>query len=104
MRGVFSASFLAAVERVIGGSVADYFDLIAGISTGAIIAVGLGFVLSTEDILRFYRTSGPSMFAVRYRFRPFGGSERPGTTPTFLSRRYARGLAIGRSKAALSAY
>ena len=43
IRGIFPAAFLAGLEeRYLGGaSVAQYFDLIAGTSTGGSIAMGL---------------------------------------------------------------
>lgn len=62
IKGVFPASFLASIEDVIGESVANYFDLIVGTSTGGIIALGLGLGLSAKDILSFYETHGPSIF------------------------------------------
>jgi predicted acylesterase/phospholipase RssA len=63
IKGVFPASFLASIERVIGARVADYFDLIVGTSTGGIIALGLGLGLSAEDILDFYSAHGPNVFS-----------------------------------------
>ena len=40
----------------------DYFDLIAGTSTGGIIALGLGLGLSASEILSFYEEFGPQVF------------------------------------------
>jgi uncharacterized protein len=62
IKGVFPASFLATVEDAIGGRVTDYFDLIAGTSTGGIIALGLGLGLSASEILQFYEALGPGIF------------------------------------------
>jgi hypothetical protein len=62
IKGVFPASFLATVEESLGGSVADYFDLIVGTSTGGIIALGLGLGLKASDLLRFYEDRGPAIF------------------------------------------
>ena len=59
IKGMFSASFLATVEDSIEDSIANYFDLIVGTSTGGIIALGLGLGLSAKEILRFYEESGP---------------------------------------------
>jgi uncharacterized protein len=39
-----------------------YFDLIAGTSTGGIIAIGLGLGLSAADILKLYVDKGPAIF------------------------------------------
>lgn len=62
IRGMFPASFLARVEEGTGKRIVDHFDLIAGTSTGGIIAIGLGFGISPADILRFYRENGPAIF------------------------------------------
>jgi patatin-like phospholipase/acyl hydrolase len=40
----------------------DWFDYIAGTSTGAIIAAGLALGLSVDDLILFYRNSGKEMF------------------------------------------
>jgi patatin-like phospholipase/acyl hydrolase len=66
IKGVFPASFLATIEDSIGDSVAEYFDLIVGTSTGGIIALGLGLGLSAKDILDFYEKLGPSIFPGNY--------------------------------------
>ena len=39
IKGVFPAAFIAKIEDQIDGSFADCFDLIAGTSTGGIIAL-----------------------------------------------------------------
>lgn len=39
------------------------FDLIVGSSTGAIIATALAYGISTSDIVRIYRESGPKIFS-----------------------------------------
>jgi hypothetical protein len=62
IKGVFPASFLYTIEESLGSSVADYFDLIVGTSTGGIIALGLGLGLSANDLLRFYQERGPAIF------------------------------------------
>jgi len=59
---VFPASFLSTIEESVGASIADYFDLIVGTSTGGIIALGLGLGLSANDLLRFYEDRGPAIF------------------------------------------
>jgi hypothetical protein len=62
IKGVFPASFLSTIEESLGRSVADYFDLIVGTSTGGIIALGLGLGLSAGDLLSFYVERGPAIF------------------------------------------
>src|SRR5689334_9560105 len=62
IKGVFTAAFLAEVERMTGKRVAEYFDLITGTSTGGIIAIGLGLGLPADQILNFYLKHGPTIF------------------------------------------
>ncbi|MEO7317917.1 MAG: patatin-like phospholipase family protein [Chthoniobacteraceae bacterium] len=69
IRGIIAVEILAKIEaelRAASGNpklvLADYFDYVAGTSTGAIIAtlVALGF--SVDDIREFYIKSGAEMF------------------------------------------
>jgi patatin-like phospholipase/acyl hydrolase len=62
IKGVFAATFLASVEEILNINVVDYFDLIVGTSTGAIVALALGRDLSARKILDFYETYGPVIF------------------------------------------
>jgi uncharacterized protein len=62
IRGVFPAAFLAKLEDHLNSPIGSYFDLIAGTSTGGIIAIGLGLGLSAKDILWLYEEQGPSIF------------------------------------------
>ena len=63
VRGIISLAFLERIETLLrarGGSpdirMCDYFDLIGGTSTGAIIATGLAFGLSVAHIIDLYLT------------------------------------------------
>lgn len=62
IRGVFPAAFLAKIEESLDRPIGNYFDLIAGTSTGGIIAIGLGLGLSAADILCIYEKDGPRIF------------------------------------------
>ena len=62
IKGVFPAALLAAIEESLDHTIADHFDLIAGTSTGGIIALGLGLGLSPNEILAFYRENGRTIF------------------------------------------
>jgi uncharacterized protein len=68
-RGMFSAAVLARLEEDLGTRIADHFDLIAGTSTGGIIALGLGLGLSPQEITAFYTEHGPRIFRDRTRTR-----------------------------------
>jgi hypothetical protein len=67
IRGVLTLSFLKKLEQTVGKPLHEYFDYIAGTSTGAIIAAGLASGMSADDLIGFYRRSGPEMFQ-RTRF------------------------------------
>ncbi|MBX9948746.1 MAG: patatin-like phospholipase family protein [Candidatus Obscuribacterales bacterium] len=82
VKGLFSAAVLAKLEEDLGIRLADHFDLIAGTSTGGIIALGLGAGLSPAEIVDFYVKEGPKIFAQHPAswlqhlvFRKFGSAE-----------------------------
>ena len=64
IRGILPASILAEFERqyLSGNSAGDYFDLIAGTSTGGIIALGLSIGLPASEILDLYFDYGAEIF------------------------------------------
>lgn len=63
IKGLFSAAVLAFLEEDLNVKVIDHFDLITGTSTGGIIALGLGAGLSPREIVEFYVSKGPEIFA-----------------------------------------
>lgn len=72
IKGLFSAAVLAALEDDLNMKVVDCFDLIAGTSTGGIIALGLGLGLRPREIVEFYVDEGPKIFGGRFScFRKF---------------------------------
>jgi uncharacterized protein len=78
IRGTFTAAALAELEKTCGLKAADHFDLIAGTSTGGILAAGFGMGLSAAEMLTFYRERGPAVFPLTslgaelcYRLRAF---------------------------------
>jgi uncharacterized protein len=66
IRGVLTLSILKAIEAKVG-RLCDYFDYIAGTSTGAIIAAGLAKGMTVDELIAFYRDTGTAMFQ-RTRF------------------------------------
>ena len=62
IKGVFPAAFLAEIEKSLPTPIYRYFDLIAGTSTGGIIALGLGGGLTAAEITSFYRKHGHKIF------------------------------------------
>ncbi|MBC7944351.1 MAG: patatin-like phospholipase family protein [Burkholderiales bacterium] len=80
IRGMLSVEVLAAIESLLQKELrrnddfvlADYFDLVAGTSTGAIIAACIALGMRMDAIREFYLTSGEEMFdkaCVLKRFR-----------------------------------
>lgn len=70
IRGVITLEVLAAIEEIVRRKLgrpeavlSDYFDYIAGTSTGAIIATGLALGMSVGALRRFYIETGPEMFS-----------------------------------------
>src|SRR5258708_5600743 len=76
VRGVISVAFLERIEAVLkkqtnDGVLSDWFDLIGGTSTGAIIAGALAFGKTTEELKHIYHNLAPRVFKTS-RFRvPF---------------------------------
>jgi uncharacterized protein len=62
IKGAFTTAVLTEWEKQSGKVIADHFDLIAGTSTGGIIALALGLGLPVAKILEFYQKEGPKIF------------------------------------------
>ena len=76
IRGVLSLMVLAKIESMLieesqrpDYRLADYFDYVAGTSTGGIIAAGIAMGMSVEEILAFYVNNGAKMFDKASIFR-----------------------------------
>ncbi|MHB9004453.1 MAG: CBASS cGAMP-activated phospholipase [Coriobacteriia bacterium] len=62
VKGAYTAAVLASIEEDAGKPIAEHFDLIAGTSTGGILALGLGLGLPAPHLLQFYLERGPDIF------------------------------------------
>ncbi|HEX6116065.1 MAG TPA: patatin-like phospholipase family protein [Solirubrobacterales bacterium] len=69
IRGIIPAIVLAELERRTGRSVAETFDLVAGTSTGGILALALtmrgsdgGPAWTAEQMIALYEEEGPNIF------------------------------------------
>jgi patatin-like phospholipase/acyl hydrolase len=69
IRGAIAAGYLTRIEAILRRRhnkpelrLSDYFDLIGGTSTGAIIAAGLALGMSAEDVMNRYLTLGGAAF------------------------------------------
>jgi hypothetical protein len=77
IRGVFSLEILLRIETLLREHfnapkliLADHFDFFAGTSTGAIIATGLSWGMTVEQILEIYVQHGKTMFQPVPWYRP----------------------------------
>jgi hypothetical protein len=69
VRGIVSLGYLASIEKILRAryddqtlTLSDYFDLIGGTSTGAIIATGLALGFSVERLQQLYKKLAGSVF------------------------------------------
>lgn len=78
IKGIFPAAFLAGLEkRFLGGSsIARYFDLITGTSTGGIIALGLGAGFTAAELRDLYINRGLEIFPPQRWFGRLLGKAR----------------------------
>jgi len=79
IRGLITLGILQEMESMLkqreraGDSfrLCDYFDYIAGTSTGAIIAAGLARGMSVSQLIDFYRSAGAAMFEKTHILKRF---------------------------------
>jgi hypothetical protein len=66
IRGLITLGILEKLEALVrertGQELCEFFDYVAGTSTGAIIAAGLARGLTVSGLIDFYRSSGEQMF------------------------------------------
>jgi hypothetical protein len=83
--GTFTAAFLADIESRLGQPLASYFDLIAGTSTGGIIAAALAMGERAERIEKFYLERGPKIFRRCWELPDYATSGKPSKLSRMLS-------------------
>ena len=78
IRGLIAVEVLSAMEAILRERygkpelvLADHFDMVAGTSTGAIIATAVSLGLSCDQIRSFYLDSGAKMFAHSHFYERF---------------------------------
>lgn len=62
VRGLITAIWLNRLEQKLGGTIAPYFDLIAGTSTGSLIACAVAMGMKSDRIVDLYRTQSTTIF------------------------------------------
>lgn len=67
IRGVISAVILAEVEKLINKPLNEHFNLIAGTSTGSILAAAIASGLKSQEIIRLYKEKGQRIFPYQSR-------------------------------------
>jgi len=68
IRGIISAVILAEIEKLINEPLNEYFDLIAGTSTGSILATAVATGNKSQQIIRLYQQKGKNIFPYQSRF------------------------------------
>jgi uncharacterized protein len=63
--GLYTAVVLEALEAQVGEPLARRFDLIAGTSIGAVLALALAFEIPMASLVRLFREHGPQVFSSR---------------------------------------
>lgn len=84
LRGTFTAAVLAKWDDMLkaggGNDLISHFDLVAGTSTGAILAIGLATGLAPREILDFYKANGPQIFPKDRKLRHWLKSKHDSST------------------------
>ncbi|MDX2100449.1 MAG: patatin-like phospholipase family protein [Leptolyngbyaceae cyanobacterium bins.59] len=62
VRGLLAAIWLARLEQKLGAPVREYFDLVAGTSTGGIIACAVSLGIPAERMVQMYRDEADEVF------------------------------------------
>ena len=70
VRGIYGARILDRIESTLGKKVRDCFDLIAGVSTGSILAGAAAASIPMSEIVRLFEEESPRIFRKR---RSIGG-------------------------------
>ncbi|PQO29835.1 hypothetical protein DTL21_27785 [Bremerella cremea] len=70
LRGAFAIEFLAEIEQRLDHAIGEYFDLIAGTSTGSITASALCHGMTAKALEDFYNDYSEQIFRPREPYRP----------------------------------
>jgi patatin-like phospholipase/acyl hydrolase len=65
IRGIIPAKWLEHLEQRLGGPIAKHFELIAGTSTGSILAAGLAAKIPASRLVALYEEHGEKIFPPR---------------------------------------
>lgn len=76
IRGIYPAHILRCIEERLQINLLESFDMIAGTSTGSIIAAGIAVGVPAADIVKMYKQHGAEIFRRKYFLFP-GRSIQP---------------------------
>ena len=62
IRGLLTAVWLTRLEELLGGPLKDHFDMVAGTSTGSILACGVSQGIPAQDMVGMYELRGREIF------------------------------------------
>ncbi len=66
LRGVYTAHILKRIQDDEGINFSEYFDLITGTSTGAILAAALATNQNIDDVIDLYKKEGKNIFSSKF--------------------------------------
>jgi len=107
IRGIIPAVILAEIEQRVGRALYQVFDLIAGTSTGGIIALGIGTSANSgqpynpADLLRMYEENGPAIFEKSF-LTPLRALFGPKYSPAALERTLEKFFGVNDLSSALT--
>lgn len=81
LKGIFASAALAAIERDHKTSLTRHFDLIAGTSTGGLIALAMAAGICPQNVGELYMEHASDLFPRRWRPRILDPSSRYQTGP-----------------------
>ncbi|MCZ6690502.1 MAG: patatin-like phospholipase family protein [Planctomycetota bacterium] len=67
IRGIITAVWLNRLEEILGGRLRNHFDLVAGTSTGSILACAVSAGIDTGKVIDLYQSHGRDVFPGRAR-------------------------------------
>lgn len=62
IRGIYTAHLLKRIQEELKINLREYFDLIGGTSTGAILAASIAIDYPIEEVIKLYKTKGKYIF------------------------------------------
>lgn len=103
LRGVYGAAALSRFESLGSLRLADHFDLIAGTSTGGIMAIALGLGIPASEIHALYKQDGPKIFRPKLggNLRMLAGAKHSPAELEASLRRVFQDRPLGQSKTRL---